>query len=104
MGSSGFCRRLSVTQVSMLCQTMLRVAARRSTPTALVRAPVLRSFGALTTGHGKGATAINVGDDVGIADRIYLANHVDKNAVRPFVGASRSEPTMDYVEEPSMLY
>ena len=33
-----------------------------------------------------------------------LAERKSGEAVRPFVGASPSEPKMEYVEEPSMLY
>lgn len=34
-----------------------------------------------------------------------LTKHEPETAVaRPFKGASRSEPNMEYIEEPSMLY
>merc|ERR1712194_900529 len=31
-------------------------------------------------------------------------HHAEKALARPFKGASRSEPEMEYIEEPSMLY
>merc|ERR1712039_498966 len=33
-----------------------------------------------------------------------VQSHAEKAIARPFQGASRSEPEMEYIEEPSMLY
>mmetsp|Transcript_50384 Transcript_50384/g.135656 ORF Transcript_50384/g.135656 Transcript_50384/m.135656 type:complete len:90 (+) Transcript_50384:100-369(+) len=69
----------------MMIRQALRVAARGATAvvprTPVVPAPArARAFGAVTKHEGESAVA------------------------RPFKGASYSEPEMEYVEEPSMLY
>merc|ERR1711957_713678 len=60
--------------------------------------------GAVSTTGGSRKKLPVAGETQVMGDRIFIANHVDRNAVRPFKGASRSEPDMEYIEEPSMLY
>merc|ERR1712113_372095 len=75
---------------SSLVLTMLRQAMRiagrqaaiatRTSPTSTIVPHQARAFGAITQ------------------------HHAEKELARPFKGASRSEPEMEYIEEPSMLY
>mmetsp|Transcript_13812 Transcript_13812/g.28900 ORF Transcript_13812/g.28900 Transcript_13812/m.28900 type:complete len:92 (-) Transcript_13812:101-376(-) len=71
-----------MTMLRQACRIAARqVAARPPTATLpMLQAQAARAFGAVST-------------------------EVKKNEIaRPFVGASESEPEMEYIEEPSMLY
>merc|ERR1712039_759666 len=73
-----------VRQVALtMLRQAVRIAARQATATRVQPSAVwkqqARAFGALST-------------------------HTEKAVARPFQGASRSEPDMEYIEEPSMLY